>query len=179
MTTILATLDGSEESHGVLAPLQTMAAPMNAAVHLLTVVRPSEATATYGQAAQPQATLGGARAVGQGTSDPALTAGSIGEPRFGESREQALARVEHVAGERLEIAAKALRDAGLTVQTQVVMSDDVPAAIIKAASDAKADFVAMATHGRSGIRAIVQGSVAAEVLRSGVAPMLLVRPNPK
>jgi nucleotide-binding universal stress UspA family protein len=35
----------------------------------------------------------------------------------------------------------------------------------------------MATHGRSGLREIVHGSVAAAVLRSGVAPVLLVRPK--
>jgi hypothetical protein len=38
------------------------------------------------------------------------------------------------------------------------------------------DLVVMATHGRSGISRVVQGSVAGRVLRAGVAPVVLVRP---
>ena len=40
-----------------------------------------------------------------------------------------------------------------------------------------ANLIAMATHGRGAVGQLVQGSVAAEVLRSGVAPVLLVRPQ--
>jgi nucleotide-binding universal stress UspA family protein len=176
LTTILATLDGSTESHGILPVLQEVAVAMKATVRLLTVVRPAEAT--YGQPSVPGIGISEARAVGPGTSDPALPrTGAPGEPRFGESREQAIARVDHVALERLDITARPLRDAGLTVIPAVVMSEDVAASIIAAAREHKVDMIAMATHGRSGIRAIVQGSVAAEVLRSGVAPMLMVRPS--
>ncbi|MFN8557368.1 MAG: universal stress protein [Dehalococcoidia bacterium] len=39
------------------------------------------------------------------------------------------------------------------------------------------DIVVMATHGRSGFNRLLHGSVASEVLRAGVAPVVLVRPN--
>jgi len=60
----------------------------------------------------------------------------------------------------------------------VVMGEEPAAAIIAFARRADVDFIVMATHGRSGLREVVQGSVAAEVVRSGVAPVLLVRPKP-
>ena len=76
----------------------------------------------------------------------------------------------------LEKAAQPLREAGLTVEVDVDLEEDPAKAIVAHAGKYHVDFIAMATHGRSGMGQVVQGSVAAEVLRSGVAPMLLVRP---
>jgi nucleotide-binding universal stress UspA family protein len=52
----------------------------------------------------------------------------------------------------------------------------VAKAIIDFARENKVDVIAMATHGRGGLNELVQGSVAAAVVRSGVAPVLLIRP---
>jgi nucleotide-binding universal stress UspA family protein len=52
-----------------------------------------------------------------------------------------------------------------------------PAAQIAAYAESnQIDLIVMATHARSPIGQIVHGSVAAEVLRSGVAPVALVKP---
>jgi nucleotide-binding universal stress UspA family protein len=57
------------------------------------------------------------------------------------------------------------------------MSDDKPAtAIAKHARQGNFSLIAMATHGRGGLSELVQGSVASSVVRSGVAPVVLVRP---
>ncbi|HET8648273.1 MAG TPA: universal stress protein, partial [Vicinamibacteria bacterium] len=38
------------------------------------------------------------------------------------------------------------------------------------------DLIAMATHGHGGARHLLAGSVCERVIRSGVAPVLVVRP---
>ena len=50
--------------------------------------------------------------------------------------------------------------------------------IIDIAEHAAVDFVAMATHGESGLRRMVVGSVAADVLARLHVPILLIRPFP-
>ena len=49
------------------------------------------------------------------------------------------------------------------------------AAIVTTAQAEKADLIAMTTHGRGGIRRLVFGSVAEEVLRTAPVPVLLFR----
>lgn len=51
--------------------------------------------------------------------------------------------------------------------------------ILRYADQEKADFILMATHGRSGITRWVLGSVADKVLRASRMPVLLVRNKPK
>ena len=63
------------------------------------------------------------------------------------------------------------------VDLVVVMDSDAAKAIIGDAKQNPVDLIALATHGRSGLNQLVQGSVAAAVVRSGVAPTLLVRPQ--
>lgn len=49
--------------------------------------------------------------------------------------------------------------------------------IIELAMRDRYDLVVMATHGRSGLQETLQGSVTAEVIRSGVSPVLVIRPK--
>ncbi len=49
--------------------------------------------------------------------------------------------------------------------------------ILQAANEENADYIVMSTHGRSGLSDLVQGSVAAGVLRKAKVPVLLKRPN--
>jgi nucleotide-binding universal stress UspA family protein len=51
----------------------------------------------------------------------------------------------------------------------------VAAAIVHTMEDEGIDLIVMATHGRSGLKRVVYGSVAEQVLRSSSAPVLLVR----
>ena len=59
----------------------------------------------------------------------------------------------------------------------VLDAADVPRAIVEFAHREKADFVAMATHGRSGLRRLLLGSVAEQVLRHAHVPVVLYPPS--
>jgi nucleotide-binding universal stress UspA family protein len=69
---------------------------------------------------------------------------------------------------------------GLNIETQceVVSDESVADAIVAAAERLDVEAVCMATHGRSGISALVAGSVAREVAASSKRPLLLLRPPP-
>jgi len=58
----------------------------------------------------------------------------------------------------------------------VIEAADVPRAVVNFANEQKCDFLAMATHGRSGLRRLLLGSVAEQVLRHAHVPVLLYPP---
>jgi nucleotide-binding universal stress UspA family protein len=88
-------------------------------------------------------------------------------------------------GERTpELAEAALRDVALRVPPALgeaevrVVEEPTPAAgILAEAKRQGADLIAMATHGRGGLRRILLGSVAEEVVRESPVPVLLLRPQ--
>jgi nucleotide-binding universal stress UspA family protein len=63
---------------------------------------------------------------------------------------------------------------GVTIEI-ATREGPVPEAIVRAAEEEQIDVIAMATHGRSGLRRAVYGSVAEQVLRTSSKPVLLVR----
>jgi nucleotide-binding universal stress UspA family protein len=79
------------------------------------------------------------------------------------------------ANRYLSQLAGALRSSGLEVETAIEHGAPAPAILGQAGRDDVA-LTLMATHGRSGIRGWVLGSVADKVLRLSSGPMLLVRP---
>ena len=54
---------------------------------------------------------------------------------------------------------------------------DVAASIADHAAELNADLVVMCTHGRSGVRGMLFGSIAQQVIARGNAPVLLLRPR--
>ncbi len=76
----------------------------------------------------------------------------------------------------LETAAKSLRDRGLQVQ-YVTERGSPGEGIVRYAKANEVDLIAIATHGRSGLRRLVFGSVADQVLRESGLPILLIRPE--
>jgi nucleotide-binding universal stress UspA family protein len=78
------------------------------------------------------------------------------------------------AGRYLDTVARRLQAKGLRVRT--VLRLGPPASEIAATARAeRADLIAMTTHGRSGFKRAIFGSVADEVLRSSAIPVLAVR----
>ncbi len=67
---------------------------------------------------------------------------------------------------------------GVKVTAKVVEGFDVPRAIADCAIVEKADFIAMASHGRSGLRRLLLGSVAEAVLRHAHTPVIVFPPAP-
>ncbi len=63
--------------------------------------------------------------------------------------------------------------AGLPVEVHVIRAPNVAEAVAHYAREHNYDLIAMATHGRTGFRALVMGSVAAAVLRHADRPVLI------
>jgi nucleotide-binding universal stress UspA family protein len=78
------------------------------------------------------------------------------------------------AEEYLAPLAVEMRDKGVRVSTQVQRGEPV-AEILAVARAAGADLIAMTTHGRTGLRRAVMGSVADAVVRQSDIPVLLLR----
>lgn len=70
-----------------------------------------------------------------------------------------------------------LGDRPCVIHYQVAESDDVAEEINRVARECGADTIVMSSHGRGGISRLLFGSVAARVLQTAAAPVLVVRPN--
>jgi len=93
--------------------------------------------------------------------------GSIGKPEGAD--EQAVLR------EYLDLVAGQLKEKGLDVETEIRRG--VPSKeILGAALEWRCDVIAMTTRANRGLKRLVLGSVAEEVLRNSRLPVLLVAP---
>lgn len=73
--------------------------------------------------------------------------------------------------------AKLVEPLGSVCKNAVVLdAADIPNAIVTYAHDNAADYIAMATHGRAGLRRLLLGSVAEVVVRHSRVPVLLYPP---
>jgi nucleotide-binding universal stress UspA family protein len=99
-------------------------------------------------------------------------------PAYYETKDQAVEREVNELVDYLHQAAEPLATTGRDVHVVVHLGDPAQE-IIEYARKNAVDLVVMATHGRSGLRETLQGSVTAEVVRSGVAPVLVLRPQDK
>ena len=72
--------------------------------------------------------------------------------------------------------AERLRARGFTVATSVLLQPQFAPGILEQALADDVDLIAMATHGRTGLKRLALGSVADKVLRSAFVPLLLLRP---
>ena len=92
---------------------------------------------------------------------------------------EVLERPEREAREALEERVSRLRDRGLAVRTHLERSGDVYERAEAAIDSVKPDLVVMGTHGRSGVRKWLMGSVAEKVLRHcGVDVLTLHEDSP-
>jgi len=68
---------------------------------------------------------------------------------------------------------------GADIPLVPVVKTGSPAAVIKRfAEEEGMDLIVMATHGRTGLRYILMGSVAERVVRISSVPVLTVKPQP-
>ncbi|RSO60528.1 universal stress protein [Acinetobacter lactucae] len=75
----------------------------------------------------------------------------------------------------LQKAKQEFSNEGLTVETKLLEGFVVHEEIIQAAQDLNADLIVMGSHGRTGVRKLVLGSVAQKVLGESHIPVLIVR----
>jgi nucleotide-binding universal stress UspA family protein len=144
---LLVTLDGSELAEAVLEPALRLAAALGVPVSLLRVI--------------------GARG---GLESPYIPhAAQAYREQIQEERRDAVAYLNDVAGR--------LDGQGVEVAERLVEEGGAARAILGTADPDGADVVAMATHGRGGVRRLVLGSVSDKVVRAAAGPVLLVRPR--
>jgi nucleotide-binding universal stress UspA family protein len=78
------------------------------------------------------------------------------------------------AGKRIDALSRKARAAGVRVKARLVEGD--PREVIAAAAKrTRADLVVVGTHGRTGLKKLVLGSVAARVVATSPCPVLTVR----
>ena len=164
---ILVTLDGSQYSETILPVVAELAAGSGAGVTLFRAGELPSATPEAPLEVQPPMLprMGA-------LYTPVITA-----PRYVETKAQAIERREREMKEYLEERALPLRERGIEVQVAVDVGDGAGDRIIEYARSHPVDLIAMATHGHTGLRTLIFGSVTAKVLASGVRPLLLVRPH--
>lgn len=163
---LLVTLDGSRFSEKVLDLAVPLATKAGAEVFLLRVNPPAHDVVQAGPNLDPRSEAESA----------AIMGGVPPAPRVREV-ETATQASERMAAEALDYLRRlATRFNGLRTECLVREGDDPAAEIVRCADELGVDVIAMATHGRSGPLHLLLGSVAESVVRSGVAPVLLVRP---
>jgi nucleotide-binding universal stress UspA family protein len=170
---LLVAYDGSKASReAVDAAAEFARALRSAHVTLFTVVDPDEAAPTTRD---------------DGVADPPRTvvrAGAFGAPALASRpdhaepthyAEDAAQAVERVRTETLaaldELAHEAFAD--LEVETEVAIADTAAATIVSHAEAERADLIVVGTHGRSGVRRALMGSVAESVVRAAHIPVLV------
>jgi nucleotide-binding universal stress UspA family protein len=89
------------------------------------------------------------------------TPGAADDPNVPRARERLKALAAKVAG-------------APAVTSAVVAGTDVDAAITRYAKEQGAAFLVVASHGRSGVRRLVVGSVAERILRTSKVPVVIV-----
>lgn len=93
--------------------------------------------------------------------------------------EETIKAMEELAGRaRLDLAQMAAQaqDGKVEVTCQAVVGVPAPK-IIEVAQEMKANMIVIATHGRTGFRHFVMGSVAEHVVRTAPCPVLTIRPT--
>jgi nucleotide-binding universal stress UspA family protein len=156
---ILLPLDGSELAHRAMRHAVELARLSGGEIVLLQVIE-SEAQII---AQTTPATI-----------EPLPGAGTISAQVLRE----AIDEQRRVATANLEASAQTIRDAGVKRVSIEMAEGSAGDAIVNAAKALNCDLVVMATHGRSGIKRAILGSVADHVARNtpGI-PVLLVHPD--
>ncbi len=163
---ILATLDGSKFGEAIVPLLTRIAALPGAEVTLLGVVHePSGKRQGVPRKPSTGTTMGG---------DAIVV--NVPQPPYAERKDQAIqARLAEVEDYLRDIAMRLPQ--GTPVRIEAHIGNAPQRIIIDRARAEHPDVIVMATHGNTGIARTVFGSVAEDVLRSGVAPVLLVHPE--
>jgi nucleotide-binding universal stress UspA family protein len=144
---ILVPLDGSPLAEAALVPASAMAKLFGAELLLVQVVWP-------------------------------LSAGSLLPVPFPAGYDNEVIGVQRKeTQEYLDSVAKDLRERGVAAKATVVVGHNVAEALLDLAHPQRIDLVAIATHGRGGIRRLMLGSVADKLIRGAGPPALVVRPG--
>jgi nucleotide-binding universal stress UspA family protein len=167
---IMATFDGSKFAESILPLLEQMAGLPGAEFTLFSV-----AESPQGQLEEPRhrpATAAMPGAPGGGTTFVV----EAPAPRYAETKGQAVERTLEGTESYLR-GLVASMPVGPSYRVEAQVSGDPAATIIEQALRQQPDVIVMATHGHTGLVHVLFGDCAEQVVRSGVAPVLLVHPH--
>ncbi|MBU3848468.1 MAG: universal stress protein [Candidatus Acinetobacter avistercoris] len=88
---------------------------------------------------------------------------------------QYVLEAEQNAQGRLEDIKQTFQAHGITIKTLIIRSVPPATGILNVAEEIHADLIIMGSHGRKGIKKLVLGSVAQEVLGSSHIPVMIVK----
>jgi nucleotide-binding universal stress UspA family protein len=146
---ILVPLDGSPLAEGILGPAMAFARLWNAELSLIQIVHPLP----YAAGAVPRPIRSTARY----------------NPVVSSHLEKARAYLQGIAG--------FLGNQMVNASSRAVVGASVAETLLDLARQERAGLVALATHGRGGVRRFVLGSVADKLLRAAEVPILVYRPR--
>lgn len=168
---IVITSDGSELSERAMAALAPWVRSWGAETWLLTVLDPRESHETLARSGHPVAPVKALQ------SQPALGGVPIERPTtIAVDRGKALDAARTSTEDHLrDLAAKYLP--GVNVRVKAAFGEHAADAIAEFVREQNIDFVALSTHGRSGIGQALLGSVASAVARHSRVPVVIVGPD--
>jgi nucleotide-binding universal stress UspA family protein len=161
---ILVPLDGSARAEEVLPSVVELAKKFNSEIVLL------QAVTREGEAVGEFAVVSDTPVIGPSTADVAQMVSPAIEER---ARQQSESMVGS-AHDYLEKRADDLQKLGIKVRTEV-KEGRAAQVVLDYAKSGDVGLIAMSTHGRGGLRRLVFGSVADEVLKNAHLPVLLIR----
>lgn len=144
---MLVPLDGSPLAEAALQPAAALARLWDAEISLVQIVQPVILAI-----------------------DPALPLPSAYD-------EQLTIMQRDAAQDYLRDIAERLREQGVKASGVAVLGGGTAATLLELARPERVGLIAMATHGRGGVRRIVLGSVADKLVRAAAVPVLVVRPR--
>jgi nucleotide-binding universal stress UspA family protein len=166
---ILATFDGTSYGESIVPVLLQMAALPNASFSFLAVAHEPDGKQRRSGRRRPVV-------AGDAWGRALPVALQVQEPKFAEDKTQAIER--RVAELEDYLSAVAARmPKGCDVHIEACVDDHVSRVIIDRARELEPDVIVMATHGSSGLTRALFGSTTEDVVRSGVAPVLVVHPK--
>ena len=84
-------------------------------------------------------------------------------------------RAHATADHHLQAVRQAAKENGVAIETAVVEHEQLHQGILEAASKFGCDLVVMGSHGRSGMQALLLGSVTSKLLTHSTLPVLVCR----
>jgi nucleotide-binding universal stress UspA family protein len=165
-TKVLIALDGSTWSRQILAPLRRLLTPAD---HELVLLRVAELPAGITGAPPRPISPSWLGTMYESRRDLEYSLHPIYDSQQ-ETNERAALELTLLPDQKL------LQRDGYSVTTMVRFGDPAQE-IAELARFANIDIVAMATHGQTGLRHLLLGSVAEQVLRDLTIPVLLIRPT--
>jgi nucleotide-binding universal stress UspA family protein len=142
---ILVPLDGSPLAEAALEPAAAIARLWDAEISLVQVVQPAYLT-----------------------TDPPLAIPAEIDERLTAIRREA-------AQDYIRDVAERLREQGVKASGVAVLGDGVAETLLQLARPERVGLLAVATHGRGGVRRLVLGSVADKLVRAADVPVLVCR----